>query len=519
MNRDVVRWCALGVILCVADVFGEAQVTLRWTAPGGDGRIGQASVYDLRYSLTPLTDANWATATPVWGLPAPKASGMPETTIVVGLANSTTYYFAIKSGDEVPNWSVMSNVVVRTTPPAPPPAPVLASPTSGATGVSTDPTLDWNASIGATAYEVQVSVDPAYSTMLIDSAGVVGTSLTLTGLADSTLYYWHVKASNSGGSSSYSSNSSFKTLAKIPTAPLLVSPASGATGISNNALLMWTLSPGASSYRVQVSTDTSFASPIADLSNIIDTSVVASGLAVNTLYYWRVSASSNRGTSPYSAVRNFTTIAELPPVAPILVSPANGATNVYMNPVLVWNATDGTTAYHVQLSASQSFGSLTVDQNAVTDTFLYVSSLRANTTYYWRVSASNSGGSGPYTATQKFRTGRKKKYGSFAIGGSTGKSDGTVPDAYELRQNYPNPFNPSTQIEFDLPTAGEVRLDVFNSLGQIVCNLINEPLEAGTHMVTWNARSSSGSAVASGVYFYRLVAGDYVATRKMMLLR
>jgi hypothetical protein len=90
----------------------------------------------------------------------------------------------------------------------------------------------------------------------------------------------------------------------------------------------------------------------------------------------------------------------------------------------------------------------------------------------------------------------------------------SLPTRYELSHNYPNPFNPTTTIEFALPRAGHVELTVYNVLGQVVTSLMDEDLPAGYHSVTWEA-----SRYASGVYFYRLKAGDYVRTRKMMLLK
>ncbi len=95
----------------------------------------------------------------------------------------------------------------------------------------------------------------------------------------------------------------------------------------------------------------------------------------------------------------------------------------------------------------------------------------------------------------------------------------TVPDRFALSQNYPNPFNPATVINFSLPVAGETRLEVYNMLGQRVALLLDERLEAGTYDVTWQARDDAGNRVASGIYLYRLTAGAFSETRKMILLK
>ncbi|MBL7128002.1 MAG: T9SS type A sorting domain-containing protein [Ignavibacteria bacterium] len=86
-----------------------------------------------------------------------------------------------------------------------------------------------------------------------------------------------------------------------------------------------------------------------------------------------------------------------------------------------------------------------------------------------------------------------------------------VPEGYSLYQNYPNPFNPSTVIKFAVPKAGDVRLRVFDALGREVVTLVNEHLSAGTYEVAFNA-----SGYASSVYFYRLHAGDYAETKRMV---
>lgn len=101
----------------------------------------------------------------------------------------------------------------------------------------------------------------------------------------------------------------------------------------------------------------------------------------------------------------------------------------------------------------------------------------------------------------------------------SGDAGPALPDEFTLNQNYPNPFNPSTQISFNLPTAQQVKLEVFNVLGQRVATLFDGKAEAGEHVVTWEAKNSAGQTVSSGVYFYRLEASGFSQTRKMMLLR
>ncbi len=99
------------------------------------------------------------------------------------------------------------------------------------------------------------------------------------------------------------------------------------------------------------------------------------------------------------------------------------------------------------------------------------------------------------------------------------------PEEFALRQNYPNPFNPTTTISFQLPSSSggpqiEARLTIFNLLGQKVATLVNEALSAGSvHTRQWDGRDERGNKVASGVFLYRLQAGDFVETKRMLLIR
>lgn len=94
-----------------------------------------------------------------------------------------------------------------------------------------------------------------------------------------------------------------------------------------------------------------------------------------------------------------------------------------------------------------------------------------------------------------------------------------LPDRFNLDQNAPNPFNPSTVIRYQLAEAGKVRLAIYNLLGQEVRVLVNERMEAGAFTVTWNGTDALARRVASGVYLYRMQAGDFSAVRRMVLLK
>ena len=98
-------------------------------------------------------------------------------------------------------------------------------------------------------------------------------------------------------------------------------------------------------------------------------------------------------------------------------------------------------------------------------------------------------------------------------------TESEIPLTFELKQNYPNPFNPSTIISYQIPQSEMVTLEVYNALGQKVRTLVNENHEAGSYEIVWDAKNSSGNSLSSGVYLYRITAGNFIKTMKMILLR
>ncbi|MFO7524012.1 MAG: YCF48-related protein [Ignavibacteriaceae bacterium] len=124
--------------------------------------------------------------------------------------------------------------------------------------------------------------------------------------------------------------------------------------------------------------------------------------------------------------------------------------------------------------------------------------------YEWKISAVDAAYIGSLRAT-----------GEFSIGvTSAGESDGNLPIEYSLDQNYPNPFNPATVIKYTISEESFVTLIVYNAIGEEVATLINENLQAGNYQFNWNAIN-----LPSGVYLYRLKAGNFLETKKMILLR
>jgi len=199
------------------------SVSLTWTAPGDDSLTGTAAEYDLRYSTAAITAANFSAATRFTATPAPVAPGNPQTVTVTGLSPNTTYYFAIKTADEVPNWAGISNVISRTTLAAPDntrPGPVATVTVTGTT--ETTASLRWTA-VGddsltgtATSYDVRYSTSPITDANWASitqasgepAPGTPGTqqNFTVPGLTRQTTYYFALKVADDAGNLSALSN-------------------------------------------------------------------------------------------------------------------------------------------------------------------------------------------------------------------------------------------------------------------------------------------------------------------------
>ena len=103
--------------------------------------------------------------------------------------------------------------------------------------------------------------------------------------------------------------------------------------------------------------------------------------------------------------------------------------------------------------------------------------------------------------------------------GNTTTTTAAIPNTFALHNNYPNPFNPVTTISYDVPVSGPITLRIYNLLGQVVRELVNEEVSPGAYKITWNGRNDAGRALSSGIYFARLNAKGYVSTQKMILLK
>ena len=172
-------------------------------------------------------------------------------------------------------------------------------------------------------------------------------------------------------------------------------------------------------------------------------------------------------------------------------------------PEFSWNQSARTNEYTFQLSNLEDFSSILIDSSLTDTSLVPIEKLDNGTLYYWRVKAIGDGGESDWS--EKF---------VFNIPVTVSNELEEIPSEFNLSQNYPNPFNPSTNISFNLPQASDVSLKVYNMLGQEVATLVSERLGAGAQTVTFDA-----SNLSSGMYIYRIQAGTFSKTKKMMLIK
>jgi hypothetical protein len=289
-----------------------------------------------------------------------------------------------------------------------------------------------------------------------------------------------------------------------PQPPLLALPPDGATAVPESVFVRWHGQSGITSYHLQVGSDPTFAaSLLVNDSTLTDTMKLVKVLDGQTTYSWRVRSANMAGRGAFAVPFTFVTGI---PRTPTLVYPPPFTTDVPIVPTFVWNRAEAATSYRAQVSIPADFSLLSSDSSGITDTTMTLTGLSFYTVYNWRVRALNAVGASPWSSSNRFRTSAPS---SVELSQQSG-----IPSDFELSQNYPNPFNPATSIQFALPSSQHVTLRVYDILGREETTLIDESLPVGRYTATWNA-----AAAASGTYFYRLTAGSFTLTKRMLLLR
>jgi len=399
--------------------------------------------------------------------------------------------------------------------------------------------LKWKSSARASSYRLQFSIDSAFATEIIDTTGLTDTSFTVSSLNNLTKYYWRVSATNVGGTSAWSSIWNFKTIGN-PTQVTLLYPGANSTNIPVTVNFQWNQSQdqlsmvmkkgilknaksiasagstdkkkiaNVSQYWFELITDTTGTIYISNDSTLVDTTMLVSSLQYLTNYYWRVKAMNETGWGAYTNWSKFTTIIDTPGIVTLL-TPNNNTwmPNIFSSILFTWKSASYASTYEIQIALNINFNPVLFDTVGIADTTYNFQCLEGIPPFSWRVRGSNIAGIGSWspamTVTQFLDL----------INAKNG-----LPVTYELYQNYPNPFNPSTVINYALPFSSNVKIVIYNILGERIRELLNGQENAGYYSINFNT-----TGLSSGVYIYRIEAksvdgkSEYRDTKKMLLLK
>jgi len=417
------------------------------------------------------------------------------------LTNSTRYFWRVNAKNDG-GTSAYSTVRRFTTIPPPPAPPTLLTPENGAFNVTIPDTFTWQAATGFAFHTLQIATDSMFENVVFSDTALFGTSRIVGDLSNATLYYWRMRSRNNSGTGNWSATWSFTTVVGGPPVPALLHPQNDATGLPSFVVLEWDTVSAALWYTLQISPDSLFDTLV--FTTTLETTTYELGpLPYLTTVHWRVNSGNNNGTSEWSAAWNFTTGIPLPSQVQLIAPLPNAAINSDSVQLLWRKARPEVQYYMVQVARDSMFTNIFYADSSVEDTAMMIRRLISPARYWWRVIAYNPGGWGMFSDVRTFRV---VVNGIDEIGG--------IPAQFSLAQNFPNPFNPTTAIVFGLPKSSFVTLKIYDVRGNAVAELLTQHLDAGNYSVDWNA-----NGLASGVYYYRLHANDFIQTKKVVLMK
>jgi PKD repeat protein len=532
-----------------------AFVTLRWIASGDDGPYGQASAYDIRVAPEQIRLDNWEYATPVDGEPLPGPAGSVDSLTIDGLIPGSTYYVALRVGDECDNWSGVSPNAVLNMPLTGLDAEFTADPLLGQapltvnfTALSTgEPTAyRWDFGDGAVSdlpapqhtyaeaglYDVTLVVRNALGWYKRTKQGYVQASRADSSGGTPLLPYSEttIQGSTEGSFTSiYALDKRYERLEE--------SESGGKPSLRTSELehqWLFDVSPSSAlSFYVWAYRPTNVENDDFLFEYAVDGGIWRSLALVNSDAPSRYSAHLPSDVNGTVAIRVVDTDRR---------SSHRLLDCIYVDQLYIER--DGAkvapdTVFISAIDVGQDGGPAKKFRALATVTVVTTGDIPASGVEVFghfeglviESASGTTGSDGSVTFTSKplwypegdwtFAVDSLRAYGKvyssgynvtdFAQGHFTA---GDLPTSPELYQNFPNPFNPRTTIAFWLSAPARVRLDIYNLLGQRVQVLLDDDYPAGSHSVAWDA-----SGYASGIYFYRLEADDFQDTRKLILIK
>ncbi len=489
------------------------------------------------------------------------------------LRTNTKYFLRLRARDNVGNWSGPVTLFVYLYRPSsnnPPSTPVVLLPKQSEE-LKPEGLLVWSQSRDSDpgdviTYTLQIDNDSTFVSPEVNHSGIgnnaspdserlsnasaennlqatnaVAVRLdTLRGysnLADNVIYFWRVQAyDNRGGISQFTSGRDQFFFNKVNTAPGPVtegfSPRGGTEVRLSRPEISWfpAIDPdksdhsGTLRYNLQIKSTPDFLTAPRFSYHTkmgLNTFQVPDSLDENTRWYWRVQTVDDEGLiSNWSAIQNFFVNAiKEPPKQFEILSPVNNFIALSDTVIFKWQATSDpdpfdSLRYVVEWSTNRNFSSfIKLSLKSAAAEYAFVRPSRIDSVF-WRLYAIDADTLSTYASNSKTQPRLIRWRGT-----SVDTRESILPIAFSLRQNYPNPFNPATTIEFALPQRTRVAIRFFNLAGAEIRTLVNEPKEPGHHKVTWDGKDAAGQTVPSGVYLYKIQAGEFVAVRKCVVVR
>lgn len=384
--------------------------------------------------------------------------------------------------------------------------PTLVSPANNATELDTTLTFSWNEAEYATAYHYQLSNEIEFMNLKVDTAGMQNTSLVVNGLDYDTVYYWRVRSIGIGDTSNWSSIFTFTTMVKVNQSPVVAKPLgsilvkedfSTFTAASLDSVFFDPEEMPLSYQLIQYDTTLFTATLSAEILKLSSKpNLHGSGKVVVQASDGESEPITDTLYVEVDAVNDLPVFVNVPDT----IKFRNDEEYQFRLDTLVTDVEDDINGLSVELVTNEDevLASYNLDNYTIT------------------LSAPGYSGESPLTIVVTDSDGGEANT-SIIIDvemSTSAEPQGGIPETFELYQNYPNPFNPTTQINFDLPEAAKVRIEVYSMLGQRVSVLVDKQYTAGRHHIRYDAANLS-----SGIYIYRIQAGDFVKTNRMTLIK
>ncbi|MBI3260715.1 MAG: T9SS type A sorting domain-containing protein [Ignavibacteriae bacterium] len=376
----------------------------------------------------------------------------------------------------------------------------LASPLPGTVLSTQSISFTWYKSPGnISGYAFELADNDAFFNPIVSNQDLTDTTITVPDLSNGTTYYWHVRAKTNAGWGDYTEANDFS----IKIIPAIVEIITTHEPVIHTDSLRVVWRKGDSSvtkYWIEITNLDNFETIID--SNLTDTSYIFRNLKFETSYSWHIAAKNSELWGDFTEDMEFMPL-QLPQQVQLAYPVDNYTTK---NPKITfgWFQKDPISieSYWFEIATDAEMKNIFLVDSTTTDTFKVLISLKPGVQYYWHVRQSNIAGWGDFSPTR------------LVMITTTGVDDDFLASKFHANA-VPNPANNSdVMISFELPQSTHVSLTIVNSIGQTVSTLTDAMLESGDHKFIWNAKQ-----IESGMYFYRLKAGNEVMTLPIVVVK